>query len=338
MKRSFRPFALALAALAAFAAPSARAVFSPSLFDQLGTELVERRDVDLAGTLTKPQKAQRAAVLACIARIAKPADDVADDCASASFICAKLARPFADEFGVVAKTLAFGPVLTTLVTNLTATVEGDLGPTLARVSDLSGKFGKKAQAAARAAQRALDQANALPSSKLAARASKLAAAARSIAKANAYADKAEPHGTGGVTASIDGDAYTADSAAVEYYQGDDTFHFDATRDIGAGAAELIYVSIRGVTGPGTYPFNGTFGGYYGIRSAAFDYTTWNITSGTGSIVITTFDLANEHVVGTFSFTGTDFVGSNGTRVVSSGTFDIRGGFTIHAGDGFLSKD
>ncbi|HUJ11108.1 MAG TPA: hypothetical protein VL171_13880, partial [Verrucomicrobiae bacterium] len=83
--------------------------------------------------------------------------------------------------------------------------------------------------------------------------------------------------------------------------------------VGTGVGISVGVLYSSVTGPGTYPVV-PGSNVYRLGANAADYLA---TSGT--ITFTTYDLANQKLAGTFSFTATQSGGS-GTVTVSNGSF------------------
>ena len=70
--------------------------------------------------------------------------------------------------------------------------------------------------------------------------------------------------------------------------------------------------------PGTYDFVG-FGA---IPAAQYNVSTSEITNGNGTFTITTHDIANRHIVGTFQFTASPFIGTGATYEITEGSFDV----------------
>jgi hypothetical protein len=83
-----------------------------------------------------------------------------------------------------------------------------------------------------------------------------------------------------------------------------------------GVGLSVGVSLSSVAGPGTYP---VVPGSNVIRSdTSVDYSL-----ASGTITFTTFDLAGQNLVGTFSFTATQIVPTgSGTVTVTNGSFSI----------------
>ena len=109
-------------AVLALAAAAAAAPFTAA-FDGIRTELVDRRDDDLAGDLDRAQRRQLRAVLAALARLDRPADDLADDVRTAATVYRTLERAFPAEFAP--------PVITDPPPDLSDAVDDSLADLLA---------------------------------------------------------------------------------------------------------------------------------------------------------------------------------------------------------------
>jgi hypothetical protein len=131
-----------------------------------------------------------------------------------------------------------------------------------------------------------------------------------------------PSTDGDLSATIGASAFTATTvfAGLE----DRAFTLSAIEENGEGQRSIT-ITLRGVGEPGTYNLaaSGNAGSYV---EAGEDVTlSWLCTThqGEGSVVIT--ELSSTRVVGTFSFAAPALIttGAMGTRVISSGAFDVR---------------
>ncbi|MGJ8593647.1 MAG: DUF6252 family protein [Aquaticitalea sp.] len=83
--------------------------------------------------------------------------------------------------------------------------------------------------------------------------------------------------------------------------------------------ETIGLYFDSEVAPGTYDF----GGFGSVPLAQYNVSTSEITIGTGTFTITTHDIANKHIVGTFEFTSEAVFGGTGaTYEITEGSFDV----------------
>jgi hypothetical protein len=127
---------------------------------------------------------------------------------------------------------------------------------------------------------------------------------------------AGPNGNGTVTAKIDGASWDA-SAEVQ------ATYIAYVLAVGGldSQARAIVISVPSVTATGTFSLAA---GQPAFATVTFGAETWSsaITGGTGSVIVST--LTGSHAIGTFSFTAPGSTsGATGTKVVTSGTFDVR---------------
>jgi hypothetical protein len=103
-------------------------------------------------------------------------------------------------------------------------------------------------------------------------------------------------------------------------------------DISSSPTETEFeISVKGITGPGTYLLNVNTG--YPSSTANYAYYVkriltpkeeWMTTSvQTGSVTITKFDLTNKIISGTFQFNMSDIYDPSRTISVTDGRFDLR---------------
>ncbi|MEI2720608.1 MAG: DUF6252 family protein [Gemmatimonadales bacterium] len=130
------------------------------------------------------------------------------------------------------------------------------------------------------------------------------------------------NGTDRVTASIDGQAFTAtmiQANPVSTVPG--SLAFQATQVTG-GSARTLLVYLAFIPGPGTYPLGmniGTSpGGTASVTSGANSFST-PLSGAAGSITITS--ITATRVAGTFTFTAAATLGS-ATSTVTNGVFDV----------------
>ncbi len=148
-------------------------------FVELRAELQRRHDADYAGTLTKAQRKELAAINACLARIDGAHATVGDDAKSLKFVAKKLTKAFRGEFsGSTPGTLP--GLLAGTVTALLSEAETVYGTLDAALESAVGPQ-DPALALAAAARAALDEA-ALPSTTPAAAAALVRSALQKVAK------------------------------------------------------------------------------------------------------------------------------------------------------------
>lgn len=124
-----------------------------------------------------------------------------------------------------------------------------------------------------------------------------------------------PSGSAGISATIDGSAWTAVSAQA----------IRSSNIIGIGAADASQVGI-GIgfvdAGTGTYVIDATSATNALVSEGAQTWTASAGNGGTGTITVTT--LTSTRIAGTFSFTAPALTGTPtpATRVVTNGVFDL----------------
>jgi hypothetical protein len=126
-----------------------------------------------------------------------------------------------------------------------------------------------------------------------------------------------PSGNGTISASIDGASWTGATTVQASY-------IASVFVVGGldGQARQIVITIPDVAAAGTFSLNS---GQAAFAVVSFGAQIWSttLTGGTGSVTISTW--SGSHAVGTFSFTAPPNTGSGatGTKVITSGTFDVR---------------
>lgn len=304
-----------LLALSLLVAP-AMAEFLVDTFVPLRAELELRRDTDFGGKLDKAAKQQQKAVLKSLKRLDKPADSMLDDLRSAGALAGYLAKPYAAEFGAESG-IGLGVLFGDLATALTGLVQADLDALVVEAAGLTGKTQTKVLALAGKAQDKVDAAEALGST-FKKRFGQLVKAAKLIAKGHKLAGKGAGGGTKDTTtATVDGAPWTSSGNQCEVYSVDDALQLYASRSLPSGDSQAIYLLVGGVSGPGTYPLEGDMVvGNFQQLTPAFEFTKWDLVKGSGSLVVTTYDLVTPHIVASFAFSVDN---------------DVLGGFTIANG-------
>lgn len=173
-----------LGALSAFGAPFT------SAFDSLRAELQRRHDEDYAGTLSRSQRKELAAIDASLARIDGAHATIEDDARSLRVVAKRLTTAFRSEF-TGAEPGPLAALVAGAATNLLGEAEvlyGSLDDTIATLVEPSTRA--RVQALATSARRDLDTA-ALPGTAPRTAAGLVLRAGRSIAKALAIAEDAQ---------------------------------------------------------------------------------------------------------------------------------------------------
>src|SRR5215831_3419061 len=131
-------------------------------------------------------------------------------------------------------------------------------------------------------------------------------------------------GGAGMTASVDGQAFSASQASATASTSNTVAVYTITGVQGSSAAtaQSLVILLYNISGPGTYPLgvNATnFGGIGSVNEGANSWITpLNGTSGT--IIITS--LGSGRIAGTFSFTAAQISAAGGNRTVTNGAFDL----------------
>lgn len=325
--------AAGIAALVSVPAP-ARAVHDTRAFSRLQAELEHRRDNDFLETLDKLGKRQQKAVTKSLARLAKPADDEVDDAITALACTGFLQPVYGDEFIVMTKVESLGNVLPSLCDVLASSADAVRTNLAASAAALTGSAKTKAEKAltksATAIAAALDT-----SLVLRRRMAKLVQGVKLNASAKRIIDKAASAGGAGTRATVDSAPWVAEVSQSEYSTGDGALQIFGRRTLGDGTKETIYLVVRGVTGPGTYPLTAQDAkGNFQVLTPSFQYTEYPLDAGSGSVVVQTLSTgATKRVKATFSYTATH--SSLGTKTITNGTHDVSGGeVDVRTGNGF----
>jgi len=122
---------------------------------------------------------------------------------------------------------------------------------------------------------------------------------------------------GSLTASIDGEAFTA-SLSVQATYGNDLLVIGGVN----GSQQQIMLSLPGITSTGTVNLGA---GNLGVAQVILGTQAWttSLVGGTGSVTVTSLDANGAK--GTFTFTGiaAPNTGATGTKAVTNGSFDVK---------------
>ena len=280
------------------AAGGARALpFTDHFFD-LEAELVQRRDNDYPEPLDKTAKKELKSILKSLLFFAKEADDLGDDLKTAGKIAKALEKGFPEEFAAdplpgIELVAPFPGVLDLALDGLQFDVEGALASLEARVPGLNPKAALGAGKAVLAALEALDAAAETRS----ARAKLLLKAFKAVVRGNKIADKNAGGGGGGggggganVTLTIGGVSKSVEAASAIYVSA-----------IGALSISLTDTGPP-ISGAGVTATIAGSGSYTPAGGSAVVGDDIYAAIGTGTLTITTFDLGNMRVGGSFTFT------------------------------------
>jgi hypothetical protein len=309
-QRSLGLVVVALAAVAALAS-------FLKAFDAIRTEL-ESRKTSLATATDRTSKRQYAAVVKALAAIDKfdaagfPGVDATAKAAAKFF--PGLEKAFPAEFPRgLAPTGALGTAMSAVAASLRSTIEAERVPLTTAIGTLpAGKPKSAAQAQADAAGKALGAADVATTPSKIAKLAKTALAA--ITRGLAIAAKASAHDT--VTATIGTAAYSGRNNSLYYTASGGVFTLTTNSTnaaLGGFASFTFSPSATNLTGPGDYPITGTMA----TGADPGNDTTYDITSGT--LHLTTFDLAGRRATGTFTLT----VAGHPERSSADGAFDFR---------------
>jgi hypothetical protein len=311
-------FAISSAGLPAFAHEGV-----PHNFEDLFDELESRANV-LTGSVDKVEQKQGKACLKAMAAILK-ADDLAAEAKTAGKVAKSLIKAFPNEFEVaLARGLEVQEVdinlydlLLGTYSNIVEDVQSELDALQVEIDALPAGTGKdSAQAAWDTAQQLVNNVGESPD--FAAAAKILAGSIKAALKTESAIAKALNSGGGGggsgLSCQINGASFQAIAAAGTFANA--TMQFVVT---GPTAQRAVTLSVFGVTGPGTYPI----GAGSQVQEVGTGVTFASNLS--GSVTITTFNLAQQKASGTFSFTATQTTPSpdpTNSVNVTSGTFNI----------------
>jgi hypothetical protein len=291
----------------------------PHNFEDLFHQLASRANV-LTVSVDKVEQKQGNTCLKAMAMILK-ATRLAAEAKAAAKVAKSLIRAFPNEFEVATtRGLALQAVginlyelLLTTYSNIVADVQAELDALQVEIDALPAGTGKdSAQAALNTAQQLLN--NVGESTDFAAAAKILASSIKAALKTESAIAKALTSGGGGLSCQINDVSFQALGAAGTFVNA--TMQFALT---GATAQRAVTISVFGVTGPGTYPI----GAGSQVQEIGTGVTFASNLS--GSVTITTVNLAQQKASGTFSFTATQTTPSPhpGNSVnVTGGTFNL----------------
>ena len=118
---------------------------------------------------------------------------------------------------------------------------------------------------------------------------------------------------------------TGFSAVSVYATFDDRVFTISAVDDGLTGPRSITITLRGVSKAGTYDLvkSGNAGSYAESKSDVTQSWMCATSQGAGSVIIT--ELSSTRVAGSFSFSAPALItsGAMGTKIVSSGSFDVR---------------
>jgi hypothetical protein len=313
--------------------PARSAPFT-TYFDGLRAELVLRKDNQF-------EKLQQKAILKSLAIIDRPAKDFTDDLHRAAAVIKALEKGFPADFPAP---LVFAP------TPLYLFVDGDLLMNLdndvhLHLDGLSGNIPLLVPGTSAVAkcQKAADAATAILAVPVTSRDAfvkellkawkKILAGEKAFSKGTSEQMNSDASGVSLPANSMRCDTYSGDGGLVLFGL-TGSASFPGTVVSGPVAIEI---KVLGVTGTGTYPIGADpsdrarIGAY--VSSAFFAPYIWDLTPGTGTLVVTHFDPAGHQVAGHFAFSSAGGPGSGGFPA----TLDVSGDFiatadaTVNAG-------
>jgi hypothetical protein len=305
--------------------PAGSAAARPSAITLLRDELELRRDVDLAGTLDKVGKKQLKAVNAALKLLDKPADTLAAQVKVAASLGKSLAKAFPAEFPKALND--FQTLVALLASDLRQQAEQQYTTLAAAVPGIkSSVLHDRAEAQRVAAREELD---------LAAAAADpfeafvlLKRAAKFIAKGRAYAAKDPFVET--VSASLEfvpaaAESFVAQNTTVRWTASGPVLFIDgnSTRNGRFIDVQMSSGSLDPVNGTGTFNVEVAVS----VGTDPVTISNRYLTS-TGTLTLTTFDLAAKRITGTFSFTALDGFGPTAlTLNATNGVVDVKD-FTV----------
>ena len=131
-----------------------------------------------------------------------------------------------------------------------------------------------------------------------------------------------PSSDGELSATIGASGFTATTVFAEF---DESVFTMSALEEGSSGPRSITITIRRMEQAGTYDLalSGNAGGYAEAVSEATQSWLCATSQGAGSVVIT--ELSSARIAGTFSFSAPALItsGAMGTKVVSSGSFDVK---------------
>jgi hypothetical protein len=304
LKRRITVLFMLICGISIIATSSSMAAPYTAFFGPLITTLSNRVAV-LNNQTDKASVTQKNAILKDLAVLGKTSTSEATDLRNAILIAKSLAKSTPDY------ATTFHPILENIFIgfyNDTSNLVTSVQNTISAMPDTSCKT--KAQAALNLAVAAISS---LSPTDFAAFSKALISAGKNGLKAQTLAISSSCTGSGGsdtVTMTVNGTSWTASNGSVGAGYGSSTHELDFGGQ--EGNASSLSLVLLGLTGTGTFS-NSMYGSY-----TVFNAATYSINSGT--VTITTFDIAHNTIAGTFSFSA-----SSGSSIVTvtQGSFDIK---------------
>jgi len=298
MHRATLP-ALACALLLSLTPAAAADPFTGHL-DGLQAELGQRLAEDFDGPLGKAAKKQQKAVLKAQAFLAKSSDAASDDLKNLGKAAKKLSKAYASEFtpGEADQTLGL------LVSGAVAAFYDEAHERRAELQFVAAtlspakvqlKTGKVVDKVADVLSGWYEAGDTFARLKLVQKATKL------LDKADKKAAKDDGEGVYLVIAAEGSTPIATDEPFAEWNALTGELQLFGQRTNTFGSVVTVAVVMEGVTGPGTYPFEGDgWSGWYEVGSA-FNGTRYDIVPGSGALLVEELDLDGSVVRGTFGF-------------------------------------
>ena len=130
-------------------------------------------------------------------------------------------------------------------------------------------------------------------------------------------------GGGAMTASVDGQAFSATTATAAAASSSAVAVYTLTgTQVSGSTARSIALSLYNISGPGTYPLGVNSTNFGGTASFLDGSSSWftPLDGVAGTAIVTS--LTSSRIAGTFSFTAASAVPPISTRSVTSGAFDL----------------
>jgi hypothetical protein len=317
--------------LLAFGVSRAEAAPFTDHFDELIANL-QSRAVTLSNSTDRVEKKQFKAIQKSLKTLeAKSSDSLATDIKNLGKVAKSLAKAFPEDFALAAPSSA--KILEATPDSLSTILEAVLQAFIAEVQEFidtvqatldaldSSSCKTKAQSTLTIAADLVGQASATTDFATAARllASGLTSALKAEAKAGNCSAGGDPDPAGDfIKATISGSlnlnfatSETFPIPSATFVQAPGLSVFDLTGVDHSGFYAIV-IKVINVAGPGTYPlFDAAVSG----PNAGYGFAI-------GTITFSTFDLAQQKLVGTFSFTAKQSPSGSGSVTVSGGSFSI----------------
>jgi hypothetical protein len=310
-----RSFVVAIALCLCAAASSPRvAVATSDAIDGLHAELVDRRDVDLAGVLDKAHKKQLAGVRKALAQLDKPAANLAARVKALLGAAKTLAKAFPSEFAATKSTASLRDLVVAAVGDFRALAEDEyrlLADAVPGVKNATLRVRAEAQRVK--AREQLDLAAAAPTFLEALK--DVGLALKFVKKGLTFVAKDPFVET--VSASLDGVPFAAKNVAVEHTSSVPLVVMNGNSQSPGvfRSIELSSSNIGPVTGVGTFTVSATVRVGVDPGTLTAVYSTNNAT-----LTVSTLDTAAKTLKATFSFVATS---PGGSVTVTDGVVDTR---------------